>query len=359
MATDPSPIDATLFTNPDQACYQLATGIMQALTRQIFDLPSEPAPVGRLVQLPRPTTVLPREKPIPKPKPPTKWELFAARKGITKQKRSKLVWDEPTGTYKRRWGYDKANDDAEVPIIVAGPNDVPGEDPFTKATKDKKGRVARQEQQQLDNVKAAVRIGGKGAIPATLKLSASLPNHSSGNTGGPNSGVIRKRSTLKAELATASRQAAISTASIGKFDRIVANEKPDQLRRIPGAKKTKVLPVAATGQERAQQSSMVNQIIAKNADDIVDITRAIGLHEAAAREDTRTLKMKGANKKGRLTGGGRGGSGGRGGGGRGRGGDRGGGKSRAPPPSAGGRGGSGGRGGGGGRGGRGSRGGRK
>lgn len=359
MATDPSPINAALFTNPEQACYQLATGIVQALTRQIFELPSETAPVGRLVQLPRPTTVLPREKPIPKPKPPTKWELFAARKGITKQKRSKLVWDEPTGTYKRRWGYDKANDDAAVPIIVAGPNDVPGEDPFTKATKDKKGRVARQEQQQLDNVKAAVRIGGKGAIPATLKLSASLPNHSKGNTGGPHSGVIRKRSTLTAELATASRQAAISTASIGKFDRIVANEKPDQLRRIPGAKKAKVLPVAATRQERAQQSSMVNQIIAKNADDIVDITRAIGLHEAAAREDTRNLKMKGANKKGRLTGGSRGGSGGRGGGGRGRGGDRGGGKGRAPPPSAGGRGGSGGSRGGGGRGGRGSRGGRK
>ena len=54
-----------------------APGALQALTGRLFALPSEPAPVGRIAELPPPTTVLPREKPLPKPRPPTKWELFA------------------------------------------------------------------------------------------------------------------------------------------------------------------------------------------------------------------------------------------------------------------------------------------
>ena len=31
---------------------------------------------------------------IPKPKPPTKWEKFAKAKGIQKQKKDKLIWDD-------------------------------------------------------------------------------------------------------------------------------------------------------------------------------------------------------------------------------------------------------------------------
>ncbi len=31
---------------------------------------------------------------IPKPKPPTKWDVFAKQKGIKNQKRSRMVFDE-------------------------------------------------------------------------------------------------------------------------------------------------------------------------------------------------------------------------------------------------------------------------
>lgn len=31
---------------------------------------------------------------IPKPRPPTMWELFAKQKGIRKEKRSRMVFDE-------------------------------------------------------------------------------------------------------------------------------------------------------------------------------------------------------------------------------------------------------------------------
>jgi regulator of ribosome biosynthesis len=47
-----------------------------------------------VVKLPTPTFVLPREKPLPRPKPLTKWQKYAREKGITRTKKSKLNWDE-------------------------------------------------------------------------------------------------------------------------------------------------------------------------------------------------------------------------------------------------------------------------
>ncbi len=83
---------------------------------------------GRVAELPEPTTQLPRAKPLPKPRAPTKWEIFAQRKGITKHKRSKDVWDEEAGEYKRRFGYKRAGDESEVPIIEASASDQVGSD---------------------------------------------------------------------------------------------------------------------------------------------------------------------------------------------------------------------------------------
>lgn len=82
-----------------------------------------------MAELPEPTTQLPRAKPLPKPRAPTKWEVFAQRKGITKHKRSKDVWDEEAGEYKRRFGYKRAGDESEVPIIEASAGDQVGNTP--------------------------------------------------------------------------------------------------------------------------------------------------------------------------------------------------------------------------------------
>ena len=49
------------------------------------------------VDMPKRTTVLPREKPIPKDKQLTKWEKFRLEKGITtREKRSRMVFDPIT-----------------------------------------------------------------------------------------------------------------------------------------------------------------------------------------------------------------------------------------------------------------------
>ena len=103
--------------------WQLCACALQVLLTALYALPSESTPLGRMAQLPAPTTVLPRAKPLPKPRAPTKWEVFAQRKGIQKRKRSKEVWDEGAGELKRRHGYQRANDPEAVPILEAKSTD--------------------------------------------------------------------------------------------------------------------------------------------------------------------------------------------------------------------------------------------
>ena len=65
---------------------------IQLLFSALFSLLTLSSPEGPLAQLPPPTTHLPRTKPLPKPKPPTKWERFAHAKGIQSQRRDKKIW---------------------------------------------------------------------------------------------------------------------------------------------------------------------------------------------------------------------------------------------------------------------------
>ena len=61
---------------------------------KIWELPTEKVEEAIVVKLQAPTFTLPREKPLPKPKPLTKWQKYAQEKGITKTKKSKLTWDQ-------------------------------------------------------------------------------------------------------------------------------------------------------------------------------------------------------------------------------------------------------------------------
>jgi hypothetical protein len=51
--------------------------------------------VGRVAFLPEPQTPVPREKPLPAQKEKTKWEKFAAEKGIVKRKKSRSANNSP------------------------------------------------------------------------------------------------------------------------------------------------------------------------------------------------------------------------------------------------------------------------
>lgn len=300
LAYDASPIDDhTGFTDAshvDRVCHEMAARIFQGMTRRLFELPCEIVPVGRIAALPAPSTVLPREKPLPKPRPPTKWEIFAQRKGIQKRKRSNLEWDEVSGEWRRRYGYKRVGDEGDIPIMEAGHDEDTGvEDPFTKNAKDKRERVKKQKGRQLENLKNAVKEGGTGALPATLRLSATLPEHGHGKP--------TKRKDMLPELVKTSKQVAVSTGSMGKFDRVVRGEDMKH-RKGKGGDKKHLSATVNRQVERESQGKLVDSIIRKNADDIVDIGKAIGKFESAAREEStgHRMKKKGANKKGRLEG---------------------------------------------------------
>lgn len=66
----------------------------QLLLNKVWELPTERIDEAIVVRLPAPKTLLPRSKPVPKPKPMTKWQEFAKAKGITKKKKDKAQWDE-------------------------------------------------------------------------------------------------------------------------------------------------------------------------------------------------------------------------------------------------------------------------
>ena len=86
---------------------------VQLFLGKLFSLPTQSSPDGPLALLPKPTTPLPRAKPLPKPKPPTKWEQFAAAKGISKTIKDRKVWDEERQEWVNRWGMHGKNKDKE------------------------------------------------------------------------------------------------------------------------------------------------------------------------------------------------------------------------------------------------------
>ena len=120
-----------------------------------------------LLSLPSLSTPLPREKPVPEAKPPTKWAKFAAKKGIkpkTREARRNLVYDEATGEWGRKWGYGGANKAAETQWLVEV-------DPKKEAERkegttvrgdsrrDRKERVKRNERRMRKNMREAGRKG--------------------------------------------------------------------------------------------------------------------------------------------------------------------------------------------------------
>ncbi|KAL8643858.1 MAG: hypothetical protein Q9226_008075 [Calogaya cf. arnoldii] len=92
----------------------------QALINQLLTTcPIKSSSDGVLMTLPPSTTPLPREKPLPAKKEQTKWEKFAAKKGIKdKRKEGKLVFDEETQEWVPKWGYKGKNKDGEGDWIV-------------------------------------------------------------------------------------------------------------------------------------------------------------------------------------------------------------------------------------------------
>jgi regulator of ribosome biosynthesis len=173
----------------------LAQQGVQALLGTLFSLPTTSTPDGPLAQLPAIITLLPRSKPLPKPKPPTKWERFAAAKGITKTKRERKVWDEERQEWVNRWGRDGKNKQEETQWLTEVKANADVDFDPSKAARDaRKARVAKNERQRLQNVARA-------------------------------QGSTVDREQRKTDIDRTLASTRISTASMGRFDRKLEGEK--------------------------------------------------------------------------------------------------------------------------------------
>ncbi|CAG5895932.1 ribosome biogenesis regulatory protein homolog [Menidia menidia] len=279
----------------------LARDNTQLLINEIWKLPTERVEEAIVAKLPEPTTRLPREKPPPKPKPPTKWEQFAKLKGIQKKKKTNLVWDETAKEWRRRWGYKRANDETKDWLIEVPETTDPNEDQFAKRIKAKKERVAKNEFNRLKNIAR----GQKVKVPGV--------------------GLLPKAQQSRDELAKAVSVAKSSTASVGRFQDRLPKEKPPKNT----GKKRKFEPLIGDfSNEKQRQLELLRVLDSKKPK--LDITKAVNTQmREEDREEAAAKRKKGAGKKGRKANtGGKGGgkAGGKGKGGKAKGGKAGGGK---------------------------------
>ncbi|KAI3413569.1 Rhodanese- sulfurtransferase [Globodera pallida] len=136
--------------NSEQIC-ELTRKNAQLLFDEIWKLPRKIVQDATCSQLPECTYGLPREKPIPKPKEPTKWEKFARTKGITKKK-GKKVWDKPSQEWKPTYGYRSANNQSKDWLIEIPDHKDPYKDYFAEKREGKRERVNKQELMRLKNI---------------------------------------------------------------------------------------------------------------------------------------------------------------------------------------------------------------
>lgn len=151
-------------TNIEMSLAETARDGAQALINQLlWTCPVTSTKDGVLLSLPPQSTLLPREKPVPLPKPPTKWERFAAKKGIkpkTREQRRNAQFNEATGEWERKWGYKGANKaDEQAWLVEVDPTEEAklndGESIRGLGRRERKERVKRNERKMRKNMRIA------------------------------------------------------------------------------------------------------------------------------------------------------------------------------------------------------------
>ncbi|KAF7123017.1 hypothetical protein CNMCM5793_001193 [Aspergillus hiratsukae] len=182
MANDPNPLELPRSEPLNVSLKATARDGTQSLLNQLLTTCpiTSSAQNGVLLTLPPPTTVLPRHKPLPTPKPPTKWELFARKKGIGKysskpgaaladqERRKKLVYDQEKGEWVPRWGYKGKNKSDDEWLVEVNEKDwKKEEDAAAKGSSirglsraERKDRIRRNERKMRSNERRSRKSGG-------------------------------------------------------------------------------------------------------------------------------------------------------------------------------------------------------
>lgn len=226
---------------------ELATQGVEPLVHAIFSLPVVDTDEAKLVELPKCSFRLPREKPIPKERALTKWEQFSKEKGIQKKRRDRLVLDEATGEYVPRYGKGSKNaldKDVILPHKQSMGDDY---DPFAQKRKEKKQRIKENKKKNVTNLGRAAKSRGAQIQPMqALDVGRA----------GPSGKKYLPKKGLKDSLSVAQR----STASAGRFDKKVANEPKAKLQ---GRKKKfgTVTDGKALGKEKERSQKIAERIL--------------------------------------------------------------------------------------------------
>lgn len=119
LCNDPNPLPSLKSAQNDAEREAILASTARTCAQTLINQLLSNCPIARnedtgdlQITLPPPELQLPREKPLPQEKEKTKWEKFAAKKGIQKKKRDgKLEFDEAKGDWVPKYGYKGKNTD--------------------------------------------------------------------------------------------------------------------------------------------------------------------------------------------------------------------------------------------------------
>jgi regulator of ribosome biosynthesis len=295
LAVRTHPIDASRISD-EAYLREIATEGTQELVSRLFALDTEDCDVGILAVLPKGKTVFPREKPIPQPKPLTRWQKFADRKGIKKKedRKDRLVWDEASEDWKPRYGSNRANNKEDAWLMEHKEGDDASVDPWTKMKMEKKERVAKNERQRTQNLIAASgqKLPGNIDLAAAVKSSKPLAKQEK---------LEKKQvSEMKSKLENTKvtlHLAQQSTASMGKFDRLQNDEPAPKQSRIakkaPAILQKKQNSAASAGNslqgEKDVSMKLLNRILEPSK---VNVKKAVDIHQRAEESNNRKRKLR-------------------------------------------------------------------
>jgi len=156
----------------------------------------------------------------------TKWEKFAKEKGISHRKKEKAIWDEEKQEWVNRWGWKGKNKELEGQWLTEVPANADiGHDPSKIARVERKVRVAKNERQMAQNV---ARAQGEGAA---------------------------SREQRKGEVNRTLATSRVSTASMGRFDKVLEGEK-----KLRGVKRKFEPTEAPVEREKAANIALIQKI---------------------------------------------------------------------------------------------------
>lgn len=262
---DPAPIDATVYDDAEKM-KQLARDNCQLIVNAIWALPrktldGEGDNYEIVVDLPWPTHVLPRAKPLPKERKKTRWEKFAESKGIKKKtKRSRMKYDEERKEYMPVYGMGSSKnvDEKNTWVIEAKAGMNMDEDPFDAMKQKRKEKIQKQKDREERNVREAqeqTAIKKKGrltSVQPTKKISGEQ---------------------LKKDVEHAISSTQRSTASLGKFDKVLPGE-PQKKKNV--SQKFQATAKASIADEKKNSLSVLKRVFGDTGIDAGKVSKSNG-----------------------------------------------------------------------------------